>query len=344
MASFFSSVRGFGRASNKNGNNPARGNGQQAPSPTGYAPSPSPAPPSIPPVPASPALSAGMSVDTTQPESAQGRKTPFFFREEYSAIIVKGNFMTLAAKPQLVEEGEWFAHQVVEQYRLLDSMIQVIKCPDERTGEAICNEKCCPTMSAAGHTYTWLDNLKRPIKIPACRYIELVQRWIIGKISDPSLFPIDTGAATGALGGINTPGANTPIAAGPTSLNSSMSALTGRDWLGRASGFPENFENDLKSMYRQMMRCYSHLYHGHWVDLWHLSAWKELNTCFIHFINVGKLYGLIGDKETEPMQPLMEIWVSRGLLSAAPQNANTPQSSSRTETPTSSVPGTATAV
>lgn len=26
-------------------------------------------------------------------------------------LIVKGNFMTLAAKPKLVEEGEWLAHQ-----------------------------------------------------------------------------------------------------------------------------------------------------------------------------------------------------------------------------------------
>jgi len=39
------------------------------------------------------------------------RKAPFFFREQYANLIVKGNFMTLAAKPVLVEEGEWLAHQ-----------------------------------------------------------------------------------------------------------------------------------------------------------------------------------------------------------------------------------------
>jgi hypothetical protein len=38
------------------------------------------------------------------------RRPPFFFREEYSNLIVKGNFMTLAAKPKFVEEGEWLAH------------------------------------------------------------------------------------------------------------------------------------------------------------------------------------------------------------------------------------------
>lgn len=39
------------------------------------------------------------------------RKVPFFFREENSNLIVKGNFMTLSAKPEYVEKGEWLAHQ-----------------------------------------------------------------------------------------------------------------------------------------------------------------------------------------------------------------------------------------
>lgn len=72
-----------------------------------------------------------------------------------------------------------------------------------------------------------------------------------------------------------------------------------------------------------MMRCYAHIYHGHWLDpFWHINAYKELNTCFIHFINVGKVFGLLGDKETEPMQPLIEIWTAKGLL---PVPATAPQ-------------------
>ncbi|KAE9972351.1 hypothetical protein BLS_004061 [Venturia inaequalis] len=267
-----------------------------------------------------------MSFENSSPSDSQSslsRRPPFFFREEYSNLIVKGNFMTLAAKPVLVEEGEWLAHQVVEQYRLLDGMIQIIRTPDEKTGVAICNPDVCPTMSASGHTYTWLDNHKRPIKIPACQYIQLVQKWINGKISDSNLFPVDVTFQSPAAypsGGASTPGANTPIALGPTSLNAPLSALSGREWLGKTSGFPENFESDIKSVYRQMMRCYAHIYHGHWLDpFWHINAYKELNTCFIHFINVGRLFNLIGDKEMEPMQPLIDVWMSRGLLPAPPQ-------------------------
>ena len=66
-------------------------------------------------MPNSPALSSNMSFESQPPSEGSvpsgSRRPPFFFREEYSNLIVKGNFMTLAAKPKLVEEGEWLAHQ-----------------------------------------------------------------------------------------------------------------------------------------------------------------------------------------------------------------------------------------
>jgi hypothetical protein len=94
----------------------------------------------------------------------------------------------------------------------------------------------------------------------------------------------------------------------------------GRDWVGKSSGFPENFEPDIRSIYRQMMRCYAHLYHGHWLrPFWDVNAYKELNTCFIHFVNVGKQFELLGDKEMEPMQPLIDLWLQKGYLPATQQ-------------------------
>jgi hypothetical protein len=54
-----------------------------------------------------------MSFESRDPavEPLSNQKPPFFFREQYANLIVKGNFMTLAAKPVLVEEGEWLSHQ-----------------------------------------------------------------------------------------------------------------------------------------------------------------------------------------------------------------------------------------
>jgi hypothetical protein len=184
-------------------------------------------------------------------------------------------------------------------------MLEVIKVIDEKTGKPICNMETCPTMSASGHTYTWLDNNKKPIKIPAIQYINLVQKWIVGKINDPNIFPTDT---TSVSIGASTYASEKMIAG-------DAAVPGGRDWLGKSSGFPETFESDIKSIYRQMMRCYAHIYHGHWLEpFWNVNAYKELNTCFIHFINVGKLFNLLNDKDIEPMQPLVDLWGEKGLL------------------------------
>ena len=188
-------------------------------------------------------------------------------------------------------------------------------------------------LTSNSHTYTWLDNNKKPIKIPAIQYINLVQKWIVGKINDPSIFPTDTTPTnitpSTYASGSATPGNSTPQALPPSSLNAPLSQLAGREWLGKSSGFPETFEGDIKSIYRQMMRCYAHIYHGHWLEpFWNVSAYKELNTCFIHFINVGRLFGLIGDKEIEPMQPLVDLWTEKGLLTAAVKAEQVPPRSS----------------
>lgn len=65
------------------------------------------------------------------------------------------------------------------------------------------------------------------------------------------------------------------------------------------------------------------------MDFWHLGAYKELNTCFIHFVNVGRLFGLLGDKELEPMMPLVEIWLEKGWLPRPSSSAGSVASSAQ---------------
>lgn len=86
----------------------------------GHVPPPLPSPTlpqnrgsSASPVPRSPGLSSNMSLPDHASASGQQppRRPPYFFRDEYSGLIVKGNFMTLAAKPVHVDDGEWLAHQ-----------------------------------------------------------------------------------------------------------------------------------------------------------------------------------------------------------------------------------------
>lgn len=39
------------------------------------------------------------------------RPMPIWLNSNYGKHIVKGNFMTLSARPKTVEQGEWIAHQ-----------------------------------------------------------------------------------------------------------------------------------------------------------------------------------------------------------------------------------------
>jgi hypothetical protein len=39
------------------------------------------------------------------------RPKPLWLNDAYAKHIVKGNFMTLSARPKTVEQGEWIAHQ-----------------------------------------------------------------------------------------------------------------------------------------------------------------------------------------------------------------------------------------
>ena len=106
--------RAFGAAKRSGNNNnqnqpPNRANTS---SPSAIGP-PSLLPPNFNPAPASPSLTAQTVTvnDQAHTNNQVPKKLPIFFREEYIGFIVKGNFMTLAAKPHLIEEGEWMAHQ-----------------------------------------------------------------------------------------------------------------------------------------------------------------------------------------------------------------------------------------
>ncbi|RVX71693.1 hypothetical protein B0A52_03877 [Exophiala mesophila] len=242
-----------------------------------------------------------------------------FLNEKYAKCSVKGNFLTLAAQPKNVELGEWLAHQLVEMNRLLTGLIQVIQEVDTNTGLPLCNEHSCPTMSAGRLTYTWLEG-GRPAKIPAPSYIVRVQRWIVGKIHDENVFPTTPPPAISSTTylsgdvGSNPSSAITPIAAPPSNLNQSLSSPE-ENWIGRSSGFPSNFHGDVKSIVKQMFRCYAHLYHNHWDNpFWHINRHLELNSCFVHFITVAMYYDLLPRKDMEPLQGLVDIFISQGVV------------------------------
>lgn len=77
--------------------------------------------PRIPPLPTSPSLAQNIGMDETNGNVLSGedllnsyhlpRPLPLWLNANYAKHIVKGNFMTLSARPRTVEQGEWIAHQ-----------------------------------------------------------------------------------------------------------------------------------------------------------------------------------------------------------------------------------------
>ncbi|MCJ1292842.1 hypothetical protein MMC34_004395 [Xylographa carneopallida] len=320
MAAFLQSVRSFGTRTKGNGTAPGnqqKGNGSNTSSPTTGSPATFNSTANL----TSPTATypaSAMSNDNGFAEPPLEPEAPkYFFREKFAKLGVKGNFMPLAAQPNNVDLGDWLACQCHEQWRILEKLLECIKEVDNNTGESLCNRRGCPVMSAGrAHTYTWLNRYKDPIKVSAPDYIGMVQRWVCGKLANTDVFP--TNDLVIAENDDSSSGPNHPMTFPPP-----LGALAaGHDWVGKAAGFPETFFNDCKTIFRQMFRLYAHIYHSHWLDpFYHVqhqnppsSGWTDLNSCFVHFVTVAKLFGLLSERDMEPMQPLIDIWVANGSI------------------------------
>ncbi|KAM7207659.1 putative maintenance of ploidy protein mob2 [Naviculisporaceae sp. PSN 640] len=225
---------------------------------------------------------------------------PLWLNANYAKHIVKGNFLTLSAKPKTVEMGEWVAHQVVDHWRMLITFIRLVH-DKEDDGTSICNPRKCPKMSAgANHSFTWLNSRLQPVEIPAYEYFSLVQRYISGKIDDATIFPTDPAGVSYA----DNPAFCTPVPA----------EASGQDWIGKRSGFPPNFFEICQTIFRQMFRVYAHLYWSHFEDLYTLDLEKSANSCFSHFILTATTLNLLKKSDLEPMQPLIDLWAALGTF------------------------------
>lgn len=75
----------------------------------------------LPPLPTSPSLAETIGMDQASgmvPSAEEvlasyhlPQAKPLWLNANYAKHIVKGNFLTLSAKPKTVEMGEWIAHQ-----------------------------------------------------------------------------------------------------------------------------------------------------------------------------------------------------------------------------------------
>jgi hypothetical protein len=129
-----------------------------------------------------------------------------------------------------------------------------------------------------------------------------VQRYISTKIDDSAVFPTDP--------------AGVSFAPYPASISpDGDSHPSGPDWVGKRSGFPQNFLDVCQKIFRQMFRVYAHLYWSHFEDpMYHLGLEKSMNSCFSHFILTATTLDLLGPADLEPMQALVDLWAANGTF------------------------------
>ncbi|GAC96902.1 hypothetical protein PHSY_004486 [Pseudozyma hubeiensis SY62] len=99
-----------------------------------------------------------------------------------TASLVKGSLKTISSVPKYVDPKEWIAVNLFDFFNNLNQFYGVLT--------EFCTVTNNPTMSAGpGLDYTWIDQNRKQVKLPAPQYIDYVMTWVGGLLSDESTFP-----------------------------------------------------------------------------------------------------------------------------------------------------------
>lgn len=69
--------------------------------------------------------------------------------------------------------------------------------------------------------------------------------------------------------------------------------------------FPDNFRTVVKTIMRRLFRVYAHILHSHLDQIVAYGAEAHLSTCFRHFMYFAAEFGLLPNKEIEPLKDVV---------------------------------------
>lgn len=85
--------------------------------------------------------------------------------------------------------------------------------------------------------------------------------------------------------------------------------------------FHPSFPATIRTVYRQLLRVFAHIYHAHYEQILHLRSEPHFNSLFAHFLAFGREYELLEarDIKGEPAASvgvglLWERWKESGIL------------------------------
>ncbi|KAL0578163.1 Maintenance of ploidy protein mob2 [Marasmius crinis-equi] len=145
------------------------------------------------PTPTSPAFPPGSHHDGNSTpnspavSSPNGQNKPLYLCSPFvEAALVKGNFKTIVMLPKYVDIMEWVAVNIFDFYTNLNEFYGVItEC---------CTQQSCSTMSAGmALNYTWINQDRKSVNLPAPTYIDYVMTWVQNLLDDENVFPTKSG-------------------------------------------------------------------------------------------------------------------------------------------------------
>lgn len=85
--------------------------------------------------------------------------------------------------------------------------------------------------------------------------------------------------------------------------------------------FHPSFPATIRTVYRQLLRVFAHIYHAHYQQILHLRSEPHFNSLFAHFLAFGREYELLEARDikgelTAPVGVglLWERWKESGIL------------------------------
>jgi len=117
----------------------------------------------------------------------QGIQKPLYLCSPFvEAALVKGNFKTIVMLPKYVDIMEWVAVNIFDFFQNLNMFYGVIS--------ECCTQQSCPAMSAgATLNYTWINQDRKSVQLPAPTYIDYVMTWVQNLLDDDNTFPTKSG-------------------------------------------------------------------------------------------------------------------------------------------------------
>ena len=144
--------------------------------------------------------------------------------------------------------------------------------------------------------YVWTHQGGKQAVLPAPTYIDYVMTSIQNLVDDENTFPTKSSASL------------------------SLQCRGAAD-LPLDQAFHPSFPATVRTVYRQLLRVFAHMYHAHYAQILHLRSEPHFNSLFAHFLAFGREYELLDvrDIKGEPGAPvgvglLWERWKEKGIL------------------------------